>query len=184
MEKKDRPIYLWNYYCFPMEPAVIKGWHCFPGFSAHTLAEQIRMYHEDGVRGVFLCGIGEQLDYYMTMKMYDDPSIDVDDLLDEFFTRYFGAASEPMRQFYLKIEETFSNPQNYPAEVRTVDEQFHQTEKIAWKCLGTKDRMKELGALMQRAMDLATTDIEKQRVLLWKKGVWDYMQEGYKKGAG
>ena len=184
VEKKDRPIYLWNYYCFPMEPAVIKGWHCFPGFSAHTLAEQIRMYHEDGVRGVFLCGIGEQLDYYMTMKMYDDPSIDVDDLLDEFFTRYFGAASEPMRQFYLKIEETFSNPQNYPAEVRTVDEQFHQTEKIAWKCLGTKDRMKELGALMQRAMDLATTDIEKQRVLLWKKGVWDYMQEGYKKGAG
>jgi len=181
VEPKDRPIYVWNYYCFPMEPAVIHGWNCFPGFSAHTLAEQIKMYHRDGVRGVFLCGIGEQVDYYLTMKMYDDPSIDPDDLLDEFFTRYFGAASEPMKQFYLKIEEIFSSPDNYPDYVRTMDRQFHQSEKIAWEYLGTRDRMRQLAKLMRKANELAETDLERQRVHLWKEGVWEYMRDGRRK---
>ncbi len=181
VEPRDRPIYLWNYYCFPMEPAVIQGWNCFPGFSIHTFAEQIKMYHRDGVRGLFLCGIGEQVDYYMTMKMYDDPSIDVDELLDEFFSRYFGAASKPMKQFYLRIEEIFTNPDNYPKSVRTRERQFHQTERFAWKYLGTKERMDELGALMRQAKKRAGTELEKQRVRLWETGVWDYMQEGFEK---
>ncbi len=180
VEKKDRPIYLWNYYCFPMEPAAIKGWHCFPGFSAHTIAEQIKMYHRDGVRGVFLCGIGEQVDYYLTMKMYDDPSIDADRLLDEFFTGYFGAASEPMNQFYRLIEDTFSNSENYPQAVRADDKHFHQTERIAWEYLGTESRMSRLGELMARAKALASTDLEKRRVATWEKGVWRYMTEGRK----
>ncbi|MCX5637039.1 MAG: DUF4838 domain-containing protein [Planctomycetota bacterium] len=94
VSKKDRPIYLWNYYCFPEEVALGGKFNCFPGFSAHVCAEQIKMYHSDGVRGVFLCGIGEQVDYYLTMKMYDDPNINPDELLNEFFSRYFGVASE------------------------------------------------------------------------------------------
>ena len=180
ISKKDRPIYLWNYYCFPMEPALGGKWNCFPGFSAHLLAEQIKMYCDDGVRGVFLCGIGEQLDYYLTMKMYDNPNIDPDELLNEFFSRYFGAASEPMKKFYLTIEEAFNNPDNYPAEVRTQDKQFHQTEEFAWKYLGTESRMTELEQLIKKAQSYAATDTEKQRVETWKKGVWDYMVAGRK----
>jgi len=178
VEKKDRPIYLWNYYCFPMEPALGGKWRCFPGFSAHALAEQIKMYHEDGVRGVFLCGIGEQVDYYLTMKMYDDPSVDPDALLDEFFTRYFGAAAKPMKRFHHVIEETFSSPESYPKAVREKERQFHQTESIAWRYLGTEERMEELGKLMARAEASVKTDLDKQRVMTWKKGVWEYMVEG------
>jgi len=155
-----------------------QGWNCFPGFYAHSLADLIKMYHRDGVRGVFLCGIGEQVDYYLTMKMYDDPSIDPDALLDEFFSLYFGAAAEPMKKFYLRIEEVFSDSGNYPEEVRTRDEQFHQTDEIAWGCLGTEGRMEELGALMRTAKDQARTDLERRRVRLWEKGVWEYMQHG------
>ena len=181
VEKKGRPIYLWNYYCFPTEPAVIQGWNCFPGFSARLLAEQIQMYHRDGVRGVFLCGIGEQVDYYMTMKMYDDPSIDPETLLGEFFTLYFGAASVPMESFYSKIEETFTTSENYPEEVRTFDTQFHQNEKIAWRYLGTQARMDELDTLMQQAKGEAETDLEKRRVQLWDNGVLNYMKAGRKR---
>jgi hypothetical protein len=139
------------------------------------------MYHRDGVRGVFLCGIGEQVDYYLTMKMYDDPTIDPDELLDVFFARYFGAASEPMKRFYLRIEEIFSTPENYPEPVRTQERQFHQTEEIAWKHLGTRERMVELGALMRSAKELAKTAIERERVASWDKGVWQYMVQGRKK---
>ena len=178
--QKDRRIYLWNYYCFPMEPAVSQGWHCFPGFSAHALARRIKMFHRDGVRGIFLCGIGEQVDFYLTMKLYDDPSLDADGLLDEFFTRYFGAAAGPMKAFYERIEDIYSDPANYPERIRTKDWQFHQTEVIAWRYLGTEERMKELGALKDQAQALAATDEEKRRVGLWERGVWEYMVEGRK----
>jgi len=178
VDRRDRPIHLWNYGCFPMELALNKNWNCFPGFSAHRIADLIKMYYRDGVQGVFLCGMGEQVDFYVMMKLYDDPSLDVDALLNEFFTRHFGAASEPMKQFYLRIESIFNDSNNYPEEVRTKENQFHQNEEIAWKYLGTEERMNELGALMSQAEQLAKTDLEKQRVALWKKGVWDYMLEG------
>lgn len=176
--KKDRPIYLWNYYNFPMEPALIQKWNCFPGFSAHRLGALIKTYHRDGVRGVFLCGIGEQVDFYVTARLYDDPSLSVESLLEEFFTRSFGPAALPMRRFYETIESIFCDSGNYPPEIRAKEAQFHQTEKIAWEWLGTAERMATLGALIAEAESLAATAQDRQRVALWKSGVWDYMQEG------
>jgi hypothetical protein len=181
VEKKDHPIYLWLYYCFPEENALVGRFNCFPGFMAHTAARQIKMYHDDGVKGLFLCGIGEQVDFYVTMKLLDNPDLDIDDILDEFFTSYYGASAEPMKRLYLRIEEIYSNPEDYPPEVRTEERQFHQNEEIAWKYLGTEERMAELGKLMQQADQLAVTDVEKQRVQLFERGVWNYMLEGKKK---
>ena len=173
---KDRPVYLWNYNCFPNERAA--GWNCFPGFSFHSLAWQLKMYHEDGIGGIYLCGIGDQLDFYLSIRMQNDKSINPDDLFNEFFSRYFGAASEPMKKFYLKIEETYHNYDNY--EGSSPLEDMHQVEEIAWKYLGTDERMNELGRLITKAKSIAVTDLEKKRVALWVEGVWDYMVEGKK----
>ncbi len=181
VEKKDRSIYLWLYYCFPEENALVGGYHCFPGFMAHTAARQIKMYHEDGVKGLFLCGIGEQVDFYITMKLLDDPELDIDKILDEFFTSYYGNSAESMKRLYLRIEEIYSDSGNYPPEVRAEERQFHQNEEIAWKYLGTEKLMAELGELMQQAKQLAITDVGKQRVQLFENGVWNYMVEGRKK---
>lgn len=177
-KESNRPVYLWNYLCFPTERGLIQGFHVFPGFNMHEVAGQIKMYAADGVRGVFLCGIGEQFDFYATMKLYDDPTLDINALLDEFFTSYFGNAAEPMRKFYDKIEQVYSNPKNYPVEIQTKDAQFHQTEAIAWDCLGTDEVMEQLEAFVRRAQDLAQTPEEKARVISWTKGVWEYMREG------
>lgn len=38
--------------------------------------------------------------------------------------------------------------------------------------------MEELGCLMDKAVQCAETDLEKERVESWRKGVWDYMVEG------
>lgn len=177
---KNRRIYIWNYHCFPNMMAKKGSWHVFPGFSAHTLDEQYKMYHEDGVRGVFLCGVGEQLDYYLTLKLLDNPSIDIDELLGEFFSRYFGAASEPMKKFYLRTEEIFTNTENYPEHIRTKEGDYNQTEEMAWGYLGTEERMAELGKYIDHAQRIAVSDLEKNRVKLWKEGVWDYMVKGKK----
>ena len=177
-KEKNRPIYLWNYYCFPTERGDILGFNVFPGFSAHLLAEQIKMYAEDGVRGVFLCGVGEQIDYYITMKLYDNPAENIDTLLNEFFLLYFGNAADPMKQFYTAIEKRYNDPNSYPEEVRTKDAQFHQDEEQAWKYLGTKEVMDELAKYIADANDKAITETEKKRVASWTLGIWDYMVKG------
>lgn len=178
VEPHNRPIYLWNYYCFPTEAANMQGWHCFPGFSSRHLSEDIRMFHADSVRGVFLCGIGEQLDYYLTMKMYDDPELNPDALMDEFFNLYFGRSATPMKAFYDRIETVFWDTSRYPEDVATKDIQFHQTEKMAWEYLGTENVMTELQSLIGKARAMTVDDLERQRLSTWEAGVWQYMVEG------
>jgi hypothetical protein len=177
-KEKGRRFYLWLYYCFPEEIAMNGGFHCFPGFFAHTASKYYKMFAKDGIRGVFLNGLGEQIDTYVTLKLLDDPNIDVDKLLDEFFSRYYGSASEPMKKMYLMIEKIYGDPANYPEYVQKEKRHFHQTEEIAWGYLGTEERMRELGKLMEEAKRLAKTDLEKKRVSLFEKGVWQYMVEG------
>ena len=168
-----RPTFLWNYYCFPEEPAVINHWHCWPGFMIRYEAKMIQRYARDGIRGVFLCGIGEQVDYYLTLKLYDDPTADVEVLLEEFFQLYFGQAAGPMKRFYNSIEETYSNPENWPQ-----DGGFHQTEALAWGRLGTEARMARLKACMDEALAAEVDPIIKTRIERWRLGVWEYMVSG------
>jgi hypothetical protein len=168
-----RPVFLWNYYCFPEEPAVIRKWHCFPGFSAHELAKLAKRYARDGVMGTFFCGIGEQVDFYVTMKLYDDASQDVDSLLNQFFRLYFGSAAAPMQAFYTLIEETYSDPAHWDQNGG-----HHQTEAIAWEHLGTETLMSRLRILIDEAEELAGGPRERERVALWRSGVWDYMVKG------
>jgi hypothetical protein len=180
-KEKDRPIYLWLYYCFPEEVAMNSGWNCFPGFFAHTLDRQWKRFAKDGIRGAFLNNLGDYLDTYLTFRLLDDPSQDVDRLIDEFHSLYYGAAAAPMKQLYLRIESIFMDPLNYPEDIRTGKRHSHQTEEMAWGYLGTEERMAELGRLMAEAKRLAQSEIEKRRVGLFEKGIWDYMVEGRRK---
>lgn len=166
-KSKDCRIYLWNYFHHPMERAIIGGWKCFPCFMPEVISKWVKRYHQDGVRGFFLCGIPQQLDYYLYMQTAFNTDTDYQTLVDEFFTRYFGAAGEPMKQFYYRI-----------SEINREESVLGTTPETSWERLGTEQRMKELGVLIERATALATTDPEKSRVYSWKTGIWDYMQEG------
>jgi hypothetical protein len=170
------PLFLWNYYHHPMEPALIDKWKCFPNIMVHKTAESMRRFIHDGVRGIFICGEQDMLEAYVIAKLWDDPAQDLDAMLDEFFGRYFGAAAKPMKQFYLRIEEIACNPENYPPPL-------HRKNRIDWKNaawthLGTAERMQELGGLMGKAQILARTEQEKRRVGLWRDAIWKWMMEG------
>jgi len=178
--EQGRPLYLWLYYLMPEWTPSENKFQCFPGFFAHTLGRQIKMFAGDGIRGAFIEGVSDQVDTYVTMKLLDDPSLDVDALLEELFTRYYGAAARPMKQFYLCVEETFSDTANYPEDVqKDRKKDFFQTEEIAWKYLGTEERMAKLGKLMDEAAQLAAGDVEQQRVDLFRKAIWDRMVGGH-----
>ncbi|OGV78594.1 MAG: hypothetical protein A3K18_10940 [Lentisphaerae bacterium RIFOXYA12_64_32] len=179
-KEKQRPLYLWLYYTFPVEIANNGKFHCFPGFFAHAVGEQFKLFQKCGIGGMFHCGYGQEVEAYLTYKLMDDPARDVDALLDEYFTRLYGSAAAPMKQLYLAIEETYSNPLNYPESVasRSIEGHHHQTEEVAWGYLGTEPRMAAFGKLLQAAKDSAKTETAKQRVALFEKSTWDYMVAG------
>lgn len=179
------PLYVWNYHTFPTERGIfgfgaVDGktpWNVFPGFSAHAQAASISEFHKDGVRGVFLCGVGEQLDYYLAMKQYDDSTLRVDDLMKEFFNLYFGEAASPMQAFYQKIESVYNDFSRYPDRVKG-EQHHHQDEELAWRYLGTEEVMLELENHIQAALAAKLSLIERERVKSWEKGIWEYMKTG------
>lgn len=182
----NRPLYLWLYYCFPALNAKYGQFHYFPGFFAHDVMRQMRLYHDARIQGIFMehsseCGesyLMDQLEFYLTLKLADDPSLDPQALFEEFFTRYYGHAAEPMKALYLGIEEAFSNPAGYPPEIRDSPAHQHQTEELAWGCEGTPERMARFAELMAAAEAAARTPEEQARVALFRRGLWDYMVEG------
>jgi len=165
---KNRRIFLWNYFHHPMEPAVIQGWNCFPCFMPDIISREVKRYHKDGVRGAFLCGIGQQLDYYLYMQTAFNVDTDWEETVNEFFLRYFGSAGEPMKKFYYRI-----------SDINRKEGVVGTSPEISWERLGTEERMKELESYIDKAVKLSRTGIEIKRVNTWKKGVWEYMKAGY-----
>ncbi len=176
VQKAKAPVFLWNYYHHPMEPALIDKWKCFPNIMVHNSANSMRMFIQDGVRGIFICGEQDMLEAYVIAKLWDDPAQDVDTMLNEFFHRYFGAAAKPMRKFYLRIEEIACDPKNYPPPLHRKN--GIDWKNVAWTHLGTEKQMQRLGSMMEKAHALASTDLEKQRVSLWNDALWKWMKEG------
>lgn len=184
-----RPLHLWLYYCFPALNGRSGNYSYFPGFFAHTVVKQMKLYHDSGVMGIFLENSSEcdatylmdQLEYYVTFRLADDPSLDGNRLIEEFFTRYYGSAAAPMRALYCRIEDLYSNPRYYPPEIRNSPAHQHQNEELAWKWLGTPERIAELGKLIDQAVAAARTPEEKQRVELFREGIWQPLAEGRKK---
>jgi len=176
-KEKNRPIYLWLYYCFPQEVCARTGWHCFPGWFAHSIDKSFKLYNAHGIRGAFINGAGQDVDMYVTYRLIDDPTLDLEQILDEYFTGYYGAAAAPMKKFYLLVEKIYSNPANYLKPKKGVCV-GHQKEEMAWRYLGTPKRMAALEAFVVEARKLAATDLEKQRLALFEKSVWDYMCAG------
>lgn len=171
---KDRPIYLWLYPTFPKEIANDGHFHCFPGFYAHTLSREFKLFKSYDIGGMFFCGFGQEADDYVTFKLADNPSLNVNDVLNEYFTGMYGPAAKYMKKFYLLVEKTYTDPANY----KSIEHPGHQNIQIAWGLLGTEARMEQLRKLMKKAKRLAVTKKEKRNVELFDLGVWKYMEAG------
>lgn len=176
LKKSHAPVYLWNYYHHPMEPAIIDKWKCFPNVMVHDTAKSMRMFIRDGVRGIFVCGEQDMLEAYVIAKLWDDPTQNVDTILHGFFQQYFGASAKPMEKFYRRLEEIACNPKNYPPPLHRRN--GIDWRNVAWTHLGTAERMQELGGLMAEARALAQTDMEKRRTALWDEALWKWMEAG------
>ncbi len=176
--KENVPMSLWLYNTFPLEIANNGKFFCFPGFFAHELDKQFKRFREYEINGIFHCGFNGEVANYLCYRLMDDPDADVDLLLDDYFSSFYGPAGAALKSFYTLVEERYCNPENYPKQG---DEPYggHQDVRIAWKHLGNAETMTKLAEYMAEAHAAAVTPEQKQRVALWDQGVYQYMKAGY-----
>lgn len=183
-ESVERPKFVWLYYCYPSLWAAGSGWRPYPGFFAHSLAEQFARFHRSGVRGFFIepsylahgqrSPLMDQLELYLAYRLADDPTLDGNREIAEFFKRYYGPAAAPMQELYELMEATYADPANHPGS------EAAQSELQAWTSLGTTERLRDYGRLVSRARRAARegNDVYLKRVALFDRGIYRWMCEG------
>ncbi len=176
---------VWLYYCYPALQAANARYEPFPGFFADFIPEQFRAFAKAGVRGFFYEPssrrnggkdmLHDQLEDYLTYTLADDPSADGAKLIDEFFARYYGPAGNAMKKFYRAVETIYSDPASYKGKIPT-----RHDEITAWNVLGTPERMKQLGKIMDEVRAAAADSPEEYRlrVKIFDDGVWKKMLRG------
>jgi hypothetical protein len=100
------------------------------------------------------------INFYVAAKLVDNPELDVDALLAEYFARFYGKARDPMRRYFDLWED---------AMLQTGAD---GDGGYAWLSIFTPARASEAGILLQEAEELAATDSEKirQRVAFARVG--------------
>jgi hypothetical protein len=106
-------LYIWDY--------VVNFTHFvmpYPNF--HVLADNIRFFIENNVKGIFeeaatsMYGGTEfaELRAYVLGKLLWDPSLDTDTLAAEFFTGYYRMAADPIREYFHLIHDAAAKNAN------------------------------------------------------------------------
>ena len=185
-EASKRPLTVWAYMLQPAAEAKLihKYNQFFPVLFPWHAGRIFKELTQDGIRGYFaeVNPAHLLLEAYVANKVSFDPSVDIDKLIDEYFTLHYGAAAGPMRAFYRMVEDITWNPANYPQNtLATVPKSSYiygiHTEKTNWH-LGTRERMAKLQELIDQAGKQAATPLEKQRVKLFVDNIWSQAVAG------
>lgn len=91
------------------------------------------------------------LNFYVAAKLAWNPDLDVDQLLDDYFTRFYGTAAAPMRRYWQRWED---------AMVATA---AFGHGGYAWLRMFTPELVSECDRILQEAEGLAAKDREKVR---------------------
>ncbi|MDD3953540.1 MAG: DUF4838 domain-containing protein [Lentisphaeria bacterium] len=195
-EASRRPLTLWTYLFSSYHDAAVHfgGYRPFPGFYPWKTAELMREFTADGIRGWFTeCHLKYNiLEAYVAARIAYDPNCDAEVLIDEYFTRYYGQAGGVMRDLYRQIESIYWNPENCPASWLSDPEEFRgpygrkhpfwgtglQSPDVNWGPVSA-ERMRELNALVDRAVQLAESPAEKLRVERFCLDIWETARRGY-----
>lgn len=154
-ERMDGSLVLWLYPNAARPGRTISG---VPEIQPHAIAEFIRAM-KPYVKGAYFENESTAqtfrfLDEYVIFKLLWDPDQDVDALLDDYFTSFYGPAAEPIAAMYARLEELWR-------EVYTLyggDEPRFASRVDLWERIYTEEALAELDALVARAEQLAQGD--------------------------
>jgi hypothetical protein len=88
-----------------------------PKTTPRMIADQVRFFRDQGVRGIYCCGLGESWGlegpvYYVFNRCLNEPDAAWQKDLDEYYRAGFGRAYQPMKELY---EAMFAQLDHYAA---------------------------------------------------------------------
>lgn len=135
------------------------------------------------------------LEAYIAAKICFDPSLDPNQIIDEYFKNYYGAAGETMKKFYREIEQAYWDYNNYPQNWFRSDKVMGPRGKknptwgtglhspsVNWG-IGTVERVEKLDGMIKKAKTLVKTPAEKARLRMLIDGIWAQAVKGRKEYA-
>ena len=197
-EAKNRPLTLWTYIFSTYWDARYHygNYKAFPGLYPHKTGELFKMFTSDGIRGWFTeVEMGYNfLEAYIAARLCYDPTLNPEQLIDEYFPLYYGEAGTAMREVYEEIEHAYWNPANCKKEWLAVKDgvmspkgKRHKywttgiwSPDMCWTLLGTDERMAKIDALLKEAQGKVKTDDEKKRLNHFIDHIWKQALDGKK----
>jgi hypothetical protein len=135
-----------------------------PWAMIHTMRHDIPFYRDMGARGFYTQLSADSwhrlgLNFYVAAKLAWDPALDVDALLDDYFTKFYGPASGPMRDYFMTLERAYTDYDG------CISYGLQAAPRIAHDIF-TPAIMEELEEHLTAAQAVAEGDVIKQRVAL------------------
>lgn len=116
--RTDKALFVWDYYLHTWMP-----WNRLPVVFTHTAKEDILRMYKNGFGGEFIEAESwnnefpnaivnfpgtQHLNLYVTGKLYWDPELDIDALLDEYYNLFYGPAAAPLKHFFTLAEDCWN----------------------------------------------------------------------------
>ena len=149
-------IYNWgNYHITGYTPK------CPPSY----IAKQVNTFLSNGVKGIYRCGFGELFGleapvYYIFGKLLENPSLNYEKLLLEFYERAYHESAAPMRSFFEALHHALEL-MPWIKETRYLSSQRH-----VFGTLYNPELMDNLNKNLTRAEKLAVQPKVKKRLAL------------------
>jgi len=134
-----------------------------PYWRPRAIAKDMQFYKEHGVIGFnsecqpayFRTG----LNYYTRLRYMWDVNTNIDTLLDDYYTNFFGPAAAPMKQFQTAIEDMLQ---------ATPDHLYWRANYVDWTSTYPPAKVVALGKLLDQAEAQANTPEIKERVGMYR----------------
>ena len=155
-------IYTWEYLVWPWVS------HSFPAVLPRTYADDGKWLvghpqYRGGYMQMYGWGIPSKdgkrkstvwenpqfhfFNFYFRLKLYDDPSLNVQDMLNEFYDCFYGPAAKPARKFVEAMEDRWNDRQMRKAS--GFGRASHRVpRKLYWEHMGNPEFIEKLKRLM------------------------------------
>ena len=191
-EGKKRLLTVWTYILSPDDEARrAYRYNNFPVLFPWKTGKIYQEFMRDGIKGVFLelCTKVNLLEGYVAMRIAFDPSVDPEQIIDEYFRLYYGSAAGEMKAFYKEVERITWDHRNYPAgDINAYMKRWGRgstamgihTQKVNWT-LGTHARMKKLQKIVDSIRAKAQKDpVIRKRTEIFLADIWERAVRGRK----
>lgn len=135
----NKEIYAWEYYLHARRGRCFEG---VPVYFHHDVARHLR-WLKGALKGEFIevARFGDEseqhslasnhLNLYVTSRMYWDADQDVDQLLDEYFNRFYGPAAGKMKEFVAFMEEHWREATKDVAVIDRIERLLDEAKALA-----------------------------------------------------